>query len=174
MTLNAVKVFSETLGRSAEASVATAQTTTALVKGQSAADVAVQLVQVLVSLGVVLGFIFAIVWFIKKQKGFRIPEREMQLIERLSIGQKDQLVLVQVGGKRLLLGVNPGGISRLHSYPAAGQAPVSHEADQCEALHGKATPANGQVDQEVSEQGQGRAPGFATYLNQVLQSKVAP
>lgn len=134
-----VSTAAEVAGQEASQTVAPA-----LVKGQSAADLAAQLVQVILSLGVVLGFIFALVWFFKRQKGFNLPQREMKLIERLSLGQKEQLVLVEVAGVRLLLGVNPGGINRLHEY----QAP--------------------------EQDGESTTPAFSNYLNQVLQSKVTP
>lgn len=115
----------------------------ALVKGQSAAEMAVQLVQLVLSLGVVIGFIFAIAWFVKRQQGFGLQQKNIRFVERLSLGPKDQLVLVDVAGERLLLGVNAGGIQKLHEYPVPQDDVMPADSE------------------------------FSGYLNKIMQKKVA-
>ncbi len=71
--------------------------------------------QVLVGLLVVVIAIVAMAWMIKRigyiQTG---TQGALKVIGGLSIGQREKLVLVQVGKQQLLLGVAPGNISKLH------------------------------------------------------------
>lgn len=84
------------------------------VKAPSGPELALQLTQVLVSLGLVLGLIFALAWFVRRRP--RVAgQRHIDVVERLSLGQKDQLVLVKVAGQSLLLGVSPAGIQMLQA-----------------------------------------------------------
>lgn len=145
-------------------------TASALVKGQSAADVALQLVQVLFSLGLVVGLIFALAWFIRRNRHFTQEDKQIQFVERMSLGTKEQLVLVEVAGERLLLGVNAGGINTLHHFPApciaaAAKAGAGHEdVGGADGQQGEVfTGADGKVDN----------PSFASFLSRMLNQKVS-
>lgn len=139
-----------------------------LVKGQSAADMAVQLVQVLFSLGLVVGLIFAIAWFIRRNRHFTQTDRQIQFVERMSLGTKEQLVLVEVAGERLLLGVNAGGINTLHHFSAPSSAPSSSTV---------AAAANGKCAVEPEKpaglKASGEGPSFASFLSGMLNQKVS-
>ncbi|MBI4696174.1 MAG: flagellar biosynthetic protein FliO [Gammaproteobacteria bacterium] len=45
--------------------------------------------------------------------------RVLQIVDGIALSARDRLVLVDVAGERLLLGVSPGRIERLHVLPAA-------------------------------------------------------
>lgn len=73
------------------------------------------LVQVTLSLVLVLGAVFAAAWLVRRVKTFgRFASGPIEIIADVSIGAKERAVLVQVGGKQLLLGVAPGRVNTLH------------------------------------------------------------
>lgn len=74
--------------------------------------------QMLLGLLVVLGIIFAMAWVIKRMGN--VPVRMQGAIKVLAgmpVGQRERVVLVQVGDQQLLLGVAPGQIRTLHVLP---------------------------------------------------------
>ena len=73
------------------------------------------LAQVTLSLVLVLAAVFAAAWLVRRLKTFtRFSSGPIEVIADVSLGQKERAVLVQVGGKQLLLGVAPGRVSTLH------------------------------------------------------------
>jgi flagellar protein FliO/FliZ len=48
--------------------------------------------------------------------GFR-PAEGLKLVASLNVGAKERVVVVEVNGQQLLLGVTGGGISTLHTLP---------------------------------------------------------
>lgn len=70
---------------------------------------------VLLSLGVVLAVVFALAWGMRRMHGFaggRDPN--MTIIGQMALSTRERLMLVEVGGQQLLLGVSPAGIRTLH------------------------------------------------------------
>ncbi|MFT4249005.1 MAG: flagellar biosynthetic protein FliO [Pseudomonas sp.] len=67
----------------------------------------------------VLGLIVGLGWLLKRLpgSGFR-PAAGLKLVASLPLGPKERLVVVEVNGEQLLLGVSAGGISALHALPA--------------------------------------------------------
>jgi len=73
------------------------------------------LVQVTLSLALVLAAVFAAAWLVKRLKTFgKFGSGPIEIVADVSLGTKERAVLVQVGGKQLLLGVAPGRVSTLH------------------------------------------------------------
>lgn len=73
------------------------------------------LVQVTLSLVLVLGAVFAAAWLVRRVKTFgKFSSGPIEIVADVSIGAKERAVLVQVGGKQLLLGVAPGRVNTLH------------------------------------------------------------
>lgn len=73
------------------------------------------LFQVTLGLALVLGLIFAAAWAVKRYTV--LPggvSGALRIVSVLPMGQREKVVLVQVGEKQLLLGVAPGRISTLH------------------------------------------------------------
>ena len=83
---------------------------------------ALQLIQVVGALALIIGLIFALAWLARKKQGF-MNRGMMTVVERMPIGQKENLVLVRVNGQMLLLGVTAGSVNLL-KYPCSTD--VSH------------------------------------------------
>ncbi|PTS82746.1 flagellar biosynthetic protein FliO [Pseudomonas sp. HMWF032] len=74
-----------------------------------------QVVQLLLGLLLVIGLIFLLAWVMRRVQ--QIVPRGGQVISVLAtqpLGPRDRLVLVQVGGEQVLLGLTPGTITALH------------------------------------------------------------
>ncbi len=75
----------------------------------------------------VLALVFGLGWLLKRLpgSGFR-PADGMKLVASLSVGAKERVVVVEVNGQQLLLGVTAGSINALHtlSEPLPPPAPV--------------------------------------------------
>ncbi len=71
----------------------------------------------IVGLMAVLGIIFVLAW-LSKRFNIATPggNSNMRLVSAMSVGQKEKLLLVEVEGEKLLLGVTPHQISRLKEY----------------------------------------------------------
>jgi flagellar protein FliO/FliZ len=77
--------------------------------------IAGQLVQLLLGLLLVIGLIFLLAWLMRRVQ--RIAPRGGQVIKVVAsqaLSPRDRLVLVQVGGEQILLGLTPGRIAPLH------------------------------------------------------------
>ena len=86
-------------------------------------------------LNLVLGLVFLLAlivfaaWLVKRMGGIQWPgARAMKVVAALSVGPRERVVLVEVGGQQLLLGVAPGCVNLLHRFdepiveaPAAGE-----------------------------------------------------
>ena len=66
----------------------------------------------------VLGLIIGLAWLLKRMpgSGFR-PADGLRVVASLHLGTKERAVVVEVGGRQLLLGVSPGGVTLLHELP---------------------------------------------------------
>ena len=76
-----------------------------------------QALQVIVGLAIVLALIAAVAWLTRRMHTFR-PQGSghIRVIEGLSVGAREKLLLVQVDGRRVLLGMCPGRIEALHAF----------------------------------------------------------
>ena len=66
----------------------------------------------------VLALIVGLGWLLKRLpgSGFR-PAEGMKLVASLNVGARERLVVVEVNGQQLLLGVTANGITTLHVLP---------------------------------------------------------
>ncbi|WP_447591886.1 flagellar biosynthetic protein FliO [Aquipseudomonas campi] len=74
-----------------------------------------QLVQLLLGLLLVIGLIFVLAWVMRRVQ--QIGPRGGQVIKLVAsqaLGPRDRLLLVEVGGEQLLLGLSAGRITPLH------------------------------------------------------------
>lgn len=73
------------------------------------------LIQVTVALMLMVGLILGLAWLMKR---FANPlfqqQKQLRLIASLSLGVKEKIILVEVSGKQLVLGVTPQQITSLH------------------------------------------------------------
>ncbi|MEG2806151.1 flagellar biosynthetic protein FliO [Stenotrophomonas sp.] len=73
----------------------------------------------------VLALIVGLGWVLKRMpgSGFR-PAEGMRVVASLNVGAKERVVVVEVNGEQLLLGVTAGGINTLHRLPEPLPAPT--------------------------------------------------
>jgi flagellar protein FliO/FliZ len=89
------------------------------------------LLQAGLGLGLVLAMIFGCAWLARRfglQAGG--SSRLLKVVSSAMVGQRERVVVVEVGGQWLVLGVAAGHVSALHSMPAqaasdAGAAPAA-------------------------------------------------
>lgn len=75
------------------------------------------MMQVFVSLAAVLLIFGGIVYVLKKLGGVRTgPGGKMHVIDGVSVGSRDRVLLIQVGEKQVLVGVSPNGISPISVF----------------------------------------------------------
>jgi flagellar protein FliO/FliZ len=93
----------------------TAKTTAAV--GQHAST-APGMFGAVLALLMVLALIIGLGWLLKRLPGggFR-PAEGMKVVASLNVGAKERVVVVDINGQQLLLGVTAGGISTLHQLP---------------------------------------------------------
>ena len=81
----------------------------------SSAGMGAQLSKLLLGLLLVIGLIFLLAWLLRRVQ--QLNPRGAQVIKIIStqaLGPRDRLVLVQVGGEQILLGLSSGRITPLH------------------------------------------------------------
>jgi flagellar protein FliO/FliZ len=87
----------------------------------------------LVGLILVLGLILGMAWLLKRMPGTGLGLRQndrLRVVSMLSVGAKDRVMVIEVNGEQLLIGVSAGGINKLHQLseplplpPAAAPLP---------------------------------------------------
>nr|WP_178106733.1 flagellar biosynthetic protein FliO [Pseudomonas mangiferae] len=84
--------------------------------GTSGTGVGGQLAQMGLGLLLVVGLIFLLAWLMRRvqQIGPRSGGQVIKLVASQALGPRDRLVLVQVGGEQVLLGLTTGRITPLH------------------------------------------------------------
>ncbi|MDT4787657.1 Flagellar protein FliO [compost metagenome] len=82
---------------------------------QAGSGMAAQLGQLALGLLLVVGLIFLLAWLLRRvqQLGPR-GGQVIRLVASQALGPRDRLVLVQVGGEQILLGISAGRITPLH------------------------------------------------------------
>ncbi|WP_373188191.1 flagellar biosynthetic protein FliO [Halopseudomonas sp.] len=80
-------------------------------------NIMAQLGQLALGLILVVGLIF-LIGYVMRRTGPLAPRggQQIKLISSLPLGPRDRLILVDVGGKQLLLGASPGRINTLHAF----------------------------------------------------------
>lgn len=76
-----------------------------------------QLISVVLSLLVVLAVILALAWLLRRfgQGGFS-TQSDMKVVASLSLGTRERLLVVDIQGQQLLIGVTPQQIRTLHVF----------------------------------------------------------
>lgn len=76
-----------------------------------------QLIQVCLALMAVLALIYALAWFVKRKQGVHgMGNLAMKTVAVLPMGVKEKIILVEVGGKQILLGMTPSNINTLATF----------------------------------------------------------
>jgi len=64
-----------------------------------------------------LGLVALAWWFVKRTGGMQWPgARAMKVITALPVGARERVLLIEVGGQQLLIGVAPGRVNLLHRF----------------------------------------------------------
>jgi flagellar protein FliO/FliZ len=128
-------------------------------------DVFALALRVILSLGVVLG----VLWLVQRQYAHRSGLRgkgkdPMTVVSRRGIGQKASVVIVDMDGKRFMLGVTDQNINVLH----AGDAPEPEVVPESSAKAFSRTlamvPDGSSVDDQAVPQPRGQLTGWAAKL----------
>ncbi|MAA76346.1 MAG: flagellar biosynthetic protein FliO [Salinisphaeraceae bacterium] len=89
--------------------------------------------QVFISLMLVLAVLIGTLWLLRRlQGGLSFSSQGLRVAGGLSLGGKERVVVLDVNGQLLLLGVSPGGVTLLQAledmprrdHPAAGGVPA--------------------------------------------------
>jgi len=68
-------------------------------------------------LGIVT-FLFALAWLVRRMNPSALMGgQSMKVLSGLSVGPREKIILVDVGGQQILLGVAPGRVSYLKEFP---------------------------------------------------------
>lgn len=74
--------------------------------------------QMLFGLGIVLMLIAACAWMLKRFSSAQFGLRhDLKVVSAVAVGQRERVVLVDVGDTRLVLGVAPGQVNKLMEMP---------------------------------------------------------
>lgn len=112
--------------------------------------------QVVLGLFLVVGLIIALAWVARRFGRFSVAGAgALRILGGLSIGQRERVVLIQVGEQQILLGVAPGRVQTLHVLAQ----PITPPAANTGSGHGGAS---------------GSGPRFAERLSAVLKRGPRP
>lgn len=80
--------------------------------------------KVVVSLIFVIAFIPACLWLMKRFQfaQMKLGQSDIKIVNVQSLGAKEKLMLVEVEGERLLIGVTAHSISHLRSFPSKSKS----------------------------------------------------
>lgn len=74
-----------------------------------------EVLRVVVSLAVVLALVVGVGWLTRRMQGRVGPAgRRLRCVESLAVGNKQRVLLIQVGTQQLLVGSSGGGLKTLH------------------------------------------------------------
>lgn len=94
---------------------------------------AAALVQTLAGLGVVIGLILVLAWASRRLSGGSLGNTQfMKILAVQPLGAREKIILVDVAGRQMMLGVTPGRIVTLHVF----DEPVLQVPDAAERRSG--------------------------------------
>lgn len=130
------------------------------------------LVQVTLALMLMVGLILGLAWLAKRfgQPLFQ-QNKQLRLISSLSLGVKEKIVLIEVEGKQLVLGVTPQQISSLHVI----DIPVRQDVDQAQTVNNKDLVENSDSGKKSGLPEKTIASDFSKKLMEILKgNRVTP
>lgn len=97
-----------------------------------------QLVSVFLKWMAVIGLMYVAFIFIRRWQfgGLSAQDKQLSIIERLSLSQKQAILLVRVGNRRLLLGATDQSISLISELDGAVEVPPGLKVDEANTLDG--------------------------------------
>lgn len=111
-----------------------------------------QIMQIITSLLLVVGIIFAGAWFFRRYGRLHgMLNDDMKVVAGISVGQREKVIIVQAGDTQVMLGVSPGRVQALHVF----DEPVIESARE-------------------GEPGGSAKAGFSDYLKKEIKNKIRP
>lgn len=97
-----------------------------------------RVVEIFLGLFAVLLLIGVIAWVVRRMPGLtRSADGSMRVIAGIPVGQRERIILVEVGGEQLVVGVAPGRVELLHhlkepvsSSPEGGGSDFAHRLQE--------------------------------------------
>jgi len=84
------------------------------------------ILQVVIGLVFVLGLVACAAWLLKRFSGLPgIGSGVIRIVGGAALGQRERIVLVEIGGTWLVVGVAPGQVRALHTMPRVESAVTS-------------------------------------------------
>jgi flagellar protein FliO/FliZ len=84
---------------------------------------------VLLSLAGIVVLIFAAGWVGRRMQGRQfVGGRRLRCLETLPVGSRERVLLLEVEGKRVLVGIGAGGVRTLHVYESVEPVAVVEAA----------------------------------------------
>lgn len=90
---------------------------------QAAPDVATSALTVGLSLVLILGGFIAVAWLARRYLPGAGQSGVVKLVGSTAVGARERVVVVELDGTWLVLGVAPGNVRLLHSQPRPADAP---------------------------------------------------
>lgn len=73
------------------------------------------ILKVTVGLAIVVALIFLLAWLVKRMGSFHLSGNDQfKVLASLVVGQKERLMLVEIAGEQILIGVAPGQVVKVH------------------------------------------------------------
>jgi flagellar protein FliO/FliZ len=116
----------------------------------AAPDMGGSVFRLLTGFALVIGLLLATLWLLKK---ISVPRggsgNLVRVVSAAAVGPRERVVLVDVGGKRLVLGVAPGSVALLDTVVIPSAAPSTAQTDMPSQSDIPATPAFAQWLQKI-------------------------
>lgn len=92
------------------------------------------MVQMVLSLGAVVAVILGLAWLTRRMQGLRgAASAELRIKATLAVGMKERVVLIEAGGRQLLIGVAPGQVNLIDVLGAVPAEAVPGTGDAAPA-----------------------------------------
>lgn len=111
-------------------------------KAVRAPDTLATLISLGAGLVAVVAVIYGCAWIIRRMNGMTgMNNSAMRVVSVMAVGTRERVVLVEVGGKQILLGITPSAIRTLHVFDEpvvdAGAPPSGDFARRLQDMIGK-------------------------------------
>ncbi len=84
-----------------------------------------QLIKVTLGLGLIVATIFLVAWLVKRMGYMQFGgSDQFRVVSSLVVGQRERLIIVEVGQEQIVVGVTPGRVSKLHTLARPIENPV--------------------------------------------------
>jgi flagellar protein FliO/FliZ len=83
----------------------------------AASNTATSMLTVLLSLGLILGGFIAVAWFARRYLPGMGTQGAVKVVGTTAVGTRERVVVIEVDGTWLLLGVGGGNVRLLHTLP---------------------------------------------------------